>query len=339
MESQLSLSIIEIIVLMLGAILVGVTIHFVISSRRSLKASSPAAHMQVNKDLADWKLRYFNEIESRDKDLAELKKRITDSEENNHILSIEAEESRKECKRLQAEINAIRSNPPQQQSKAGYMDQLAEARNSLKEYNEKINQLLGQIDLVKEAEEKQQEILKSNEELESQVGELRAQLSRKEKEIHTIQQKQELTNEMTSLLDSTYNEFNSLQDKIQKLEGQVGVSKKISMEYEDLKEEHFKASRDLEEIKHKYLAAASENKELQETLRETEDKLREANFQRLQLQKKVAYLEELNIDMQAVTDANKKLENQLKRIGELESMLNMVAEERDELVKRRAVDS
>lgn len=60
MESQLSLSIIEIIVLMLGAILVGVTIHFVISSRRTLKASSPAAHMQVNKDLADWKLRYFN---------------------------------------------------------------------------------------------------------------------------------------------------------------------------------------------------------------------------------------------------------------------------------------
>ena len=35
-----------------------------------------------------------------------------------------------------------------------------------------------------------------------------------------------------------------------------------------------------------------------------------------------------------VADANKKLEGQLKRIGELESMLNMVAEERDELAKK-----
>ena len=71
-----------------------------------------------------------------------------------------------------------------------------------------------------------------------------------------------------------------------------------------------------------------------EELTETEDKLKEANFQRQQLQKRVAYLEELNNDMQAVADANKKLEGQLKRIGELESMLNMVAEERDELAKK-----
>jgi hypothetical protein len=52
------------------------------------------------------------------------------------------------------------------------------------------------------------------------------------------------------------------------------------------------------------------------------------------LQKKVAYLEELNYDMQAVSEANKKLEGQLKRIGELESMLNMVAGERDDLARK-----
>jgi hypothetical protein len=53
------------------------------------------------------------------------------------------------------------------------------------------------------------------------------------------------------------------------------------------------------------------------------------------LQKRIAYLEELNNDLQAVSDANKKLESQLKRIGELESMLNVVAEERDQLARRR----
>jgi Tfp pilus assembly protein PilO len=79
---------------------------------------------------------------------------------------------------------------------------------------------------------------------------------------------------------------------------------------------------------------AADNLTLQKQLTETEEKLRESNFQRQQLQKRVAYLEELNSDMQAVTDANKKLEVQLKRIGELESMLNVVAEERDRLSRK-----
>ena len=203
------------------------------------------------------------------------------------------------------------------------------------EHNEKINQLLGQIDIVKETEEKQQEILKVNEELYSQVDELKFLLSQKEKEISNTRQKEHLTNEMTSMIDSAYNEFNVLQDKIQKLESQVNTSKRLNLEYEDLKETHYRISQDFEEQKRKYSAAVTENKQLLEELTETEDKLKEANFQRQQLQKRVAYLEELNNDMQAVADANKKLEHQLKRVGELESMLNMVAEERDELARKQ----
>lgn len=37
---------------------------------------------------------------------------------------------------------------------------------------------------------------------------------------------------------------------------------------------------------------------------------------------------------EAVSDANKRLESQIKRIGELESMLNVVAEERDKLMRK-----
>jgi chromosome segregation ATPase len=139
---------------------------------------------------------------------------------------------------------------------------------------------------------------------------------------------------MTSMLDSAYNEFNVLQDKIKKLESQVNSSKRLSMEYEDMKEGHYRLAQDYEEQKRKYNAALAENKQLLETLTDTEDKLSEVNFQRQQLQKRVAYLEELNNDMQEVADAHKKLESQLKRIGELESMLNIVAEERDQLMQR-----
>jgi Tfp pilus assembly protein PilO len=93
-------------------------------------------------------------------------------------------------------------------------------------------------------------------------------------------------------------------------------------------------NRDFEDQKIKLNSISSDHQQMQAQLKETEEKLREANFQRQQLQKRVAYLEELNNDLQAVSDANKKLEGQLKRIGELESMLNMAAEERDQLIRK-----
>lgn len=341
MDSQLSLSIIEIVVLMLGAIVLGITIHFFIASRRSLNANSPAMLKQFQKEAEDWKLRYFNETELRDKELEQLRKKLADEEENNQINLIEAEETRIKNKRLQAELEELRKQSVLPAAgitgagKAGYIDQLFQAQHSLKEYNEKISQLLGQIDLVKETEEKQQEILRNNEELSIQIEELRFKLSQKEKEINSARQQQELTAEMKSGLESAYNEFNALQDKIQKLENQVMVSRKLNLEYEDLKEEYAKVVRDLDELRHKHHAASQEIQILQTALDEAEEQLRDSNFQKQQLQKKVAYLEELNNDMQAVTEANKKLEGQMKRIGELESMLNMVAEERDELARKK----
>jgi len=333
--ANLSLSIVEIIVLMLGAVTLGITLHFFLTSRRSM-GTSPMETEKISKSLEEWKLRYFNDTEIRDKELVSLRQRVEEAEENSNINAIEADEMRKLNKKLKGELEAIhKTSPAAEKEKPDYIQQLRMAQSSLLEHNEKINLLLGQIDIVKETEEKQQEILKINEELSSQIDDLKYMLSEKEKEINNTRQKEQLTNEMTSMIDSAYNEFHVLQDKIQKLESQVNASKRINLEYEDLKENHYRISKDHEEQKKKYHTAVSENKQLLEELTETEDKLREANFQRQQLQKKVAYLEELNNDMQAVADANKKLEGQLKRVAELESMLNVVEEERDDLVKKQ----
>ena len=92
--ATLSLTLIEIIVLMLGAITLGITIHFFIVSRRSLNEATLTASGKVGRDLEQWKLKYFNDTESRDKELITLKKRLVDTEENNNINSIEAEEMR-----------------------------------------------------------------------------------------------------------------------------------------------------------------------------------------------------------------------------------------------------
>jgi len=335
---NLTLSLVEILVLMLGAIVLGITIHFFIVSRRSLKSSTGESQKYI-KNTDEWKLKYFNDIEIKDRELSELKQRLENTEEDNNINSIEADEMRKENKKLRAEMEMMLktpvSAPAQGGEKPDYLEQLRQAQSNLMDHNEKINQLLGQIEIVKESEEKQQEILKNNEALSSQISELESLLSQKEKEVNNIKQKEHLTKEMSSMLDNAYDEFHVLQSKIQNLESQLNSSKMVNMDYEELKESHLKLVNDFEEYKSKLNNAVTENQHLQSQLNETEDKLRETSFQRQQLQKRVGYLEEMNKDLQAVSDANKKLEGQLKRIGELESMLNVVSEERDELARRQ----
>lgn len=336
--ASLTLSMVEIIVLMLGAIVLGITIHFFITSRRHLQNASAEAGGLNKKRPDEWKLKYFNDIELRDKELTLLRQQLSEAEENSNIYSIEAEEMRRQNRKLVTEMEGLRKTVPAGE-KPDYVEQLRQAQGGLMEQNEKISQLLEQVDLIRETEENRREVLKNNEEMAEEIDNLKSLLSQKEKEMDSIRQKEALTREMNAMLDTAYSDFNSLQHKIQKLESQVHASKMLSLEYEDLKEAHYRLSHDFEENKTKLQGLSMQNQQLQSHLTETEDKLREANFQRLQLQKKVAYLEELNNDLQLVSEAHQKLEGQLKRIGELESMLNVVAEERDQLARRRVSES
>jgi len=328
----LNLNIVDIIILFFVAILLGVVIHFFITSRRSLKGS-PIETEKIKKNVEDWKLKYFNEVEVKEKELSEVKSRLSQAEENNHIYKMESEELRKQQKRMQSDLE-LTHKTESPENKPNYIEQLKIAQAGLLEHNEKINQLLENIEAVRENEEKQKLMEEENEELMNQVKELKYLNTQKEAEIHNIKQKENLTKEMTSMLDSAYSEFNTLQSKIQKLETQVSSGRMMNLEYEDLKEAYYKISREQEEHKAKLQALTVENQQLTLQLNEAEDKFRESNFQRQQLQKRVGYLEELNSDLQMVADANKKLEHQLRRIGELESMLNVVAEE-NQLLKRQ----
>src|SRR5258706_11124527 len=298
MGTILALSVLEISLLFFGAVILGITIHFAITSRRSLKLSMNDKD-EVNKLRDEWKLRYFNDMEVKDKDLSllrqqlsQVKEQLTEAEENTNIYTIEAEEMRRENKKLLDEMENLQKTIPRpaEKEKPDYMEQLRSAQSNLLEHNDKINQLLANIDAFKEKEEKQREILKSNEELSMQIADLRIKLMEKEKEVMNIRQKEHLTKEMASMLDNAYNEFNVLQSKMQKLELQVSSSKMINIEYEDLKESYHKVSREFEEQRSKLNTFSSDNLNLQNQLMETEEKLREANFQRQQLQKRVAYL-------------------------------------------------
>jgi chromosome segregation ATPase len=331
-----NISVYELAAFLASAVFLGIVIHFFIISRKGLKSTNIIESQKVTKNLDEWKLKYFNDIEKKDHELSEIKERMVEAEENTRVIQYEVEELSRKNKNLKAELEAVMSQKPASQpnSKMDYFNELLAAKTSLQQHNDRINHLLEQIDFVRENEEKQLEIIRSNEELNSQIGELKSLVTQKEREINNIRQKAHLTTEMTSMLDNAYTEFNTLQDKMKKLESQVSASRMMNMEFEELKEAHLKMTREFEEQKAKLQSLVTENQQLTKRAEEAEDKLRESNFQRQQLQKRITYLEELNSDLQAVTDANKKLMGQLKRIGELESMLNVVSEERDELLRK-----
>lgn len=331
--AALTLSITEIIILFLGAIVLGVTIHFFLSSRRSWKTSGVESEKSL-KSLEDWKLKYFNEIELKDRELTDLKQKFSEADEEKDINTIEIEEQRLQIKLLKSEVERLQKTVPHGE-KQDYIEQLKQAQHNLKENQDIINHLLGQIDVIKETEETQNELVVTNEELLGKVSELNIQLHQKEKELNAALKKENMSKEMSSLLDNTYTEFNILQEKIQKLESNSGSSRILSLELADMKEANYKLQKDFDEQKLKLHGLTTENQNLQTQLAESEEKLRESNLQRLQVQKKAQYLEELNRDFQLIAEANKKLEVQIKQIGELESMLNVVSEERDDLARKQ----
>jgi molybdopterin converting factor small subunit len=121
-------------------------------------------------------------------------------------------------------------------------------------------------------------------------------------------------------------EFNVLQEKLQKLEGNLSQPQK-GADYEQLHESYFKLTKDFDEARQRQIALWDENQRLSRILSDTEDKLREANFQRQQLQKKVAFLEELNNDLQQVSEHHKKLDSQLRRISEMDALLTKATQQ------------
>src|ERR1044071_3609353 len=113
---SLNLSIIELSVLLFCAVTVGVVIHFFITSKKNLK-NLPIEKARVRKEQDDWKMKYFNESEIREKELTELRSRLTEAQENNHIYEIEIEELRRQQKKLQSELEVVQKSAVPGESK------------------------------------------------------------------------------------------------------------------------------------------------------------------------------------------------------------------------------
>lgn len=274
--------------------------------------------------------------EEKQREIEILKQKLNEATSINNTFKQKAEDLENQLKVLQVELeNKINEPATAGEHKGEYLGQLRQAQVSLLEHNQKINQLLGQIDMVKENEEKQQQILLEKEELQSELNQLQNLLGEKEDEIIRIREKEKISAEMSSMLENAYSEFHVLQNKLHRMENQVSASKLVTIEFENIKEGHARLAIDFEQQKLKLNEQILENQRLTAQVNNLEDQNKEINFHRQQLQKRINYLEEINQDLQTMSEANKKLENKLKNIGELESKLNIMAEERDQLLRRQ----
>jgi len=311
----------EIIIFLVGALILGFTLHYFWTSRGAIRIQKPVADEGINEN-DNWKLKYYTDMEIQEKTLQKLRERLSESEENEKIFQLESEELREEVNSLTEKYarSEAQIKPPTQTD--DYLQQLKTAQDNLFQYNQHINKLLQQIQMLKESEKKYQDLQHQHNVLNEQLSGLYRQLAEKETEISRIMQEQRMVLEMNERMDKAYADFSHMQEKLRKLEQYLEQPHSKRIEYDQLQETYFKLSREFDEVKGKQMALFDENQRLSRILADTEDKLKEANFQRQQYQKKMLFLEELNRDLQEATEQHKKMESQLRRISEMESILS-----------------
>jgi hypothetical protein len=330
LASKISIGLFEIIVFMLVSLIFGFAIHFYLTQKKiipSVTAEPAVLAAEPIGGLDEWRLKFYEEVDLRD----QLSRELEEVKEKEEMLEMEIEDYKKEIARLEAAI-PVQKEPEEKEAPdhgaGNFMSQLKNAQDHLFSHNQDISRLLRQVEMLKESEQKFTEVQQLNEMLGTQLRDARRMLMDKEAELKQMRQQQVLSNEVKGRLEKAYEEFGVLQDRLHKIESSTSSQHK-GFEYEELQQAYFKITREFDELKMKQVNMLEEHQRLGRLLADTEDKLRESNFQRQQLLKKVGYLEELNTDLQQVAEHNKKLEIQLKRIAEIETLLTRLSSEKE----------
>ncbi len=337
---QLTVGLPEIIICELGALILGFTIHFFWNSKKDLDLKQPEQNTGIS-DNDNWKLKYYNDMDMQERAQQQLRERLNQVQDNERGLTLELEEKRSETDELHEELEIVHNRlseaeeqlkPPPVDPNAqpdhtnNYIVQLRLAQEKLAEHNYNITRLLEHTRLIEESEKKTQDLLHQNEDLHDQLRSAGQQVVEKEAEISHLRHQQKLAQEMGTRLDKVYEEYSTLQDKLLKLQNYLTQPHNRGTDYEELKDSYFKLGKEHDEMKLKYLSLREENQRLNRIIADTEEKLKEANFQRQQYQKRSAFLEELNHDLQEISEHNKKIESQLRRVSDMESLLTKITQ-------------
>ncbi len=309
----------EAIIGLAGAIILGFTIHFFWTARKSNRLEPLADNVLGENE--DWKLKYYNDMEIQEKAMRDLRDKLQEGEKNEAALTVENRQMKSELNDMDLRLLNAQSRIKPLTTSEDYLRQLATAQEELFHHNQTVNRLLQQNQLLKESEKKFQDLLATQHTLNDQVTSLYRQLGDKDTEIQRILKEQKLVMEMNERMDQAYGDFTAMRDKLRKLESALDQPHNKRIEYEQLQESHFKLMREYDEVKGKQMSLFEENQRMSRILADTEDKLKESNFQRQQYHKKMLFMEELNRDLTDASEQQKKMESQLRRIAEMDSII------------------
>jgi chromosome segregation ATPase len=306
----INLTLIQFIVVPLVAIIFGCTVYFFIKSRKALRetleAARPKSYLTTQKE---------KEAVSKRNALTELEEHLA--------------RRRHEASKMYGEPEVV----PSRKTASIDENMVYELKSTIGQQQKLLNSYLGKIEELEN--EGKQELRKENNDLQKEITKLHEIIEKKDDEIEELYQQASTAKKMAARIDEVYAEFEQLQLKMQTLERQAGRANALAIELEDTKNEYEVIHKELARKHEKLEAIMEDNRTMRDEMNMLEDKLSEANLQRQQLQKKVQFLTDMNNDMQSISDTNKKLQTELRRIGELESMLTMMAEERDYLLRKK----
>lgn len=307
----INLTLIEFIVLPLAVIIFAATVYFFIKSRKSLqetlRATKKTASIEPRKEKES---NYFKHSS------------VVDLEEKLSLIRNKPLLSNPEP----IELPSKRSTQKDEMAVHDLKSTIAQQQRMLDSYLQKVEEL---------ENEGKEELNYKIEELEKKIDELVGVIEEKDEEVKDLKQQASAGQRMAAKIEEVYQEFEQLQTKMTALERQAGRANNLAIELEDTKYSYEQVHKELLRKQERLEEQMEENQRMRLQMEELEDKLSEANLQRQQLQKKVMFLTDLNNDIQGIADTNKKLQTELRRIGELESMLNMMSEERDFLLRKK----
>ena len=304
--AAINLTLIESLAFLLVALIFGVSIYLFLKSRQSLQQTIRSGKGIFTGNLKKDKVpeNLSSPFFDKEKSFARFKQKV---QETAHILP---------GKIIQGDENFTQ-----------------DLKHTISQQQKLLNTYLRKVeDLENEGKE---ELKKENKELQREILKLQDAIDQKNAELEELPQETLSARKMAGRVEEVYREFDLLQEKMASLEMQAGRANGLAIELEDVKHSYEAVHNELLRKQEKLEDVLADNQKMRQSMDVLEDKLAEANLQRQQLQKKVQFLTDLNTDLQSISDTNKKLQTELRRIGELESMLNMMAEERDFLLRRK----
>lgn len=305
--AAVNLTLLESLTLILVCLIFGLTLYFFLRSRKTLRQTLKASRQFFTTTKQEEKVIEKSPMQSLEEQYLRLRGRIIAKDE---------------------------PELPAEKHSASVDDHVArDLKQTISQQQKLLNTYLKKVEALEQ--EGREELKAENNQLQKEMMRLQQLLEHKEEEIEELQEEIEGAKKMASRIEEVYREFDLLQQKMALLESQAGRANELAMELDDTRHSYEVVHKELLRKQEKLEEVMNENQRMRMLLDEVEDKLAESNLQRQQLIKKVQFLTDLNSDLQNISDTNKKLQTELRRIGELESMLNMMSEERDFLLRRK----